>query len=195
MATRSYPPGSVLMRPMLDGLARNWGLILLRGIAAILFGVLTFAWPGLTLLTLVLMYGAFALVDGVFAIAAAVRGGEPAPRWWLAVVGLLGVGIGVLTLVMPGITGFALLMFIAAWSIVAGTLQIAGAWRLRQEIEGEWWLIASGAVSVLFGLLIVAMPGAGALGLALAIGAFAIVYGVLMSGFALRLRRHAAVRI
>jgi uncharacterized membrane protein HdeD (DUF308 family) len=183
------------MRPMLDGLARNWWLILLRGACAIIFGVLTFAWPGLTLLTLVLLYGAFSLFDGVFSIAAAVKGGTAIPRWWLALVGVLGIAVGILTVTWPQITGLVLLFFIAGWAIASGVLQIIGAIKLRKEIEGEWWLIASGILSVVFGCLIATFPGPGALGLALAIGSFAVVYGIFLIGFALRLRKHAEVKI
>ena len=104
---------SLAPRLMLHALCRNWWLLLLRGIVAIVFGVLTFAWPGITLLTLVLFYGAFALVDGVLAIAAAVMGGAPAPRWWLAIVGLLGIAVGILTFAWPGVTALILLLFIA----------------------------------------------------------------------------------
>ena len=126
--------------PMLHALASNWWLLLLRALCAILFGVLTFAWPGVTLLTLVLFYGAYALVDGVIVIAAAVRGGAPAPRWWLAVVGLLGIAAGVVTLLLPGMTALLLLLFIAGWAIASGAMQIIGAIRLRKEIDNEWSL-------------------------------------------------------
>ena len=195
MADQTYPPGTVLMRPTMDALARNWWLILLRGVAAIIFGLLTFAWPGLTLVTLVLLYGAFSFLDGIFSIVAAVKGGTPMPRWWLALVGLLGIGVGVITLFWPQITGFVLLLFIAGWAIASGVLQIIGAIKLRKEMEGEWLLIASGVLSVLFGIVVILFPGAGALSLALVIGAFAVAYGVLLIGFALRLKKHAEVRI
>lgn len=191
----TYPPGTVRMRPMLDALARNWWLILLRGVLAILFGVLAFVWPGITLLTLVFLYGAFAFVDGGLSLAAAVRGGTPTPRWWLALVGVFGIAVGVLTLFWPQITAIVLLLFIAAWAIVTGVLEIVGAIKLRHEIEGEWWLIASGVLSVAFGVLLVLWPGAGALAMVLVIGAFAIMLGTLLIGFALRLRKHAQVRI
>lgn len=191
----TYPPGTVRMRPMLDALARNWGLILLRGVLAILFGVLAILWPGITLITLVLLYGAFAFVDGVFSLIAAVRGGSPVPRWWLVLVGVMGIGVGVITVLWPPVTALVLLMFIAAWAVVTGALQIYGAIKLRNEIEGEWWLVASGLLSVLFGVMLVAWPVAGGLAIAFVIGIFAIVYGVLMIGFGLRLRKHAEVRI
>lgn len=195
MASPAYPPGAVLMRPMLDPLARNWWLILLRGIAAVIFGLLTFAWPGLTLFTLIIFYGVFALTDGVFALIAAVKSGAPAPRWWLALVGVLGIGAGVVTLMWPGVTGIALLYLIAGWAIASGIFQIVGAIRLRKEIEDEWLLGLSGVVSVVFGLLILAFPGAGALGIAFAIGAFAVLHGVFLIALSLRLKKHAAVRI
>jgi uncharacterized membrane protein HdeD (DUF308 family) len=180
---------------MLDDLARNWWLVLLRGACAIIFGVLTVIWPGLSLLTLILFWGIFALFDGGLALGAAIMGGTPAPRWWLALVGVLGIAAGALTLMWPGVTGLVLLFFIAGWAIAAGVFEIVGAIRLRKEIDDEWMLIASGILSVLFGFLILAFPGAGALGLAFAIGAFAIVYGLLLVGFSMRLRKHAEIRI
>ena len=137
---------------MVHALAKNWWLLLLRGIAAIIFGVLAFAWPGLTLLTLILFYGAFALVDGVLAIIAAITGGAPAPRWWLAIVGLLGIAAGLLTFLMPGLSALVLLFFIAGWAIATGVLQIIGAIQLRKEIDNEWLLILGGVISVLFGI-------------------------------------------
>ena len=191
----TYPPGTVRMRPMLDALARNWGLILLRGVLAIIFGVLAFVWPGITLISLVLLYGAFAFADGVLAIAAAIRGGSPAPRWWLALVGFFGIAAGVLTVVWPQITALILLLFIAGWAIATGVMQIIGAFKLREELTDEWLLIASGVLSVAFGVLLALWPKAGALAMVLVIGSFAIMYGILLVMFALRLRKHAEVRI
>jgi uncharacterized membrane protein HdeD (DUF308 family) len=176
---------------MLHTLARNWWLILLRGIAAIVFGVLTFIWPGITLLTLIAFYAAFAFIDGVLALWAAIAGGQPGPRWWLAIVGLLGIAVGLLTLFMPGVTALVLLFFIAAWSIIIGIMQIIGAIRLRKEIDNEWWLVASGALSVLFGLVLIVFPGAGALGLLYVIGAYAVIYGAMLVALALRLKKHS----
>jgi uncharacterized membrane protein HdeD (DUF308 family) len=173
-------------------LAQNWWLLLLRGIAAIVFGLLAFVWPGLTLVTLVLFYGAFALIDGVLAVIAAVKGGTPAPRWWLALVGVAGIAAGVLTFLWPGVTALVLLFFIAGWAIAVGVFEIVGAIRLRKEIDNEWLLIAGGALSVLFGVLVLLLPGAGALALVWIIGSYAIVYGVILVSLALRLRKHGA---
>jgi uncharacterized membrane protein HdeD (DUF308 family) len=184
-------PSSPLERPILQALGRHWWLILLRGICAILFGVLAFIWPGLTLLTLVLLYGVFALIDGVLALAAAVMGGAPAPRWWLAIAGLLGIAAGLLTLFWPGLTAIVLLLFIAAWAITTGVMQIIGAIRMRKEIDNEWFLVAAGILSVLFGIVLALQPGVGALASIFVIGAYAILYGIALVLFALRLRRHA----
>jgi uncharacterized membrane protein HdeD (DUF308 family) len=177
--------------PMLQTLAKNWWMVLLRGIAAIVFGVLAFAWPGLTLLTLVIIYGAYALVDGVIALIAAFSGGaKPAPTWWLIVAGIAGIAAGIATFVWPGITALVLIVFIGVWSIVHGIFEIVGAIKLRKEIDNEWWLILAGVLSVIFGVLVLAMPGAGALALVWVIGAYAIVFGILLVGLSLRLRKH-----
>ncbi|MGE0118277.1 MAG: HdeD family acid-resistance protein [Dongiaceae bacterium] len=176
---------------LLHALADNWWLFLVRGVAAILFGILALAWPGVTLVTLVLLYGAFALVDGVSALVAAVMGRtSKAPRWWLAIVGLLGIAAGILTFVWPDITALILLLFIAGWSVAIGVFQIVGAIRLRKQIDNEWWLILSGALSVLFGVALFLMPGAGALALIWLIAIYAILFGVVTLAFAFRLRRH-----
>jgi uncharacterized membrane protein HdeD (DUF308 family) len=172
-------------------LAKNWWLILLRGICAVIFGVLTFAWPGVTLAVLVLFYGAFAFVDGLLALIAAVMGGQPAPRWWLAIVGVLGIAVGIVTLMMPGMTALVLLYFIAFWAIMIGAMQVTGAIRLRKEIDNEWMLIASGILSVVFGIILLVAPGAGALGLLFVIGVYAVIHGIMLITLAMRLRRHA----
>ncbi len=183
-------PGIGLGSAMVHALAKNWWLLLLRGIAAIVFGLLAFAWPGLTLLTLILFYGAFALVDGVLAIIAAITGGAPAPRWWLAIVGLLGIAAGLLTFLMPGLTAVVLLLFIAGWAIATGVFQIIGAIKLRKEIDNEWLLILCGVISVLFGVSMMLAPGAGALALVWVIGAYSVVIGALFVALAFRLRKH-----
>ncbi|MHB8267223.1 HdeD family acid-resistance protein [Bradyrhizobium sp.] len=174
---------------MVHALAKNWWMLLLRGIAAIVFGLLALAWPGMTLLTLVLFYGAYALVDGVLAVVAAITGGAPMPRWWLAIVGLLGIAAGLLTFLMPGLTAILLLYFIAGWAIATGVLQIIGAIRLRKEIDHEWLLILGGIVSVLFGAAMMAAPGAGALALITVIGIYAVITGVLLVALSFRLKK------
>ena len=184
-------PGLGLGVAMVHALAKNWWLLLLRGIAAIIFGVLAFAWPGITLLTLILFYGAFALVDGVLAVIAAITGGAPAPRWWLAIIGLLGIAAVLLTFLMPGLTALVLLFFIAGWAIATGVFQIIGAIQLRKEIDNEWFLILGGVISVLFGIGVMLAPGAGALALVWVIGTYAVIIGALFVALAFRLKKHA----
>jgi uncharacterized membrane protein HdeD (DUF308 family) len=179
------------MNTMLQGLARNWWVLLLRGLVAVGFGLLAIVWPGLTVLWMVLIFGMYVLADGVLAIVVAIKGGSAAPRTWLVITGVAGIVAGVLTFAWPGVTAFVLLFFIAGWAIVTGVMQIVAAIRLRKEIEGEWLLVAGGAVSVIFGLVLFARPGEGAVALAFVIGAFAVVYGILLVVFALRLRGHA----
>lgn len=173
---------------MLTMLARNWWMLAVRGAAAILFGIGAFVWPGLTLSVLVLLFGAYALVDGVFALVAGVidRGGQ---RWWVLLLeGLAGIVVGVLTFLWPGVTALVLLWLIAAWALITGAFEIAAAVRLRKEIEHEWSLGLAGLASLIFGALLFAMPGAGALALVWMIGAYALVFGALLLVLAFRLR-------
>ncbi|HJZ49970.1 MAG TPA: HdeD family acid-resistance protein [Roseiflexaceae bacterium] len=174
---------------MIAELARNWWVLAIRGVAAILFGIAAFVWPGITLAVLVLLFGAYALVDGIFAVVAGVSVRKEQERWWMMVLeGLAGIVIGVLTFLYPNITALVLLYFIAAWSIVTGAFEIAAAIRLRREIEGEWLLALAGIASLIFGILLVVLPGPGALALIWLIGSYAIVFGVLMLVLAFRLR-------
>jgi uncharacterized membrane protein HdeD (DUF308 family) len=178
--------------PLLHALAENWWVLLLRGIAAIAFGVLAFIWPNLTLLTLIFLWGFYALVDGIIALWAAIasrRGGTPL-RWWLAIVGIIGIAAGLVAFVYPGITAQVLLTFIAIWAIAVGLLQIWGAIQLRKEIESEWLLGLSGLISIAFGVLLLVRPGAGALALVWMIGWFAILIGCNYIALAFRLKQH-----
>jgi uncharacterized membrane protein HdeD (DUF308 family) len=173
-------------------LARNWWALALRGLFAILFGVAAFAWPSLTLAALVILFGAYALVDGVFALIAAVRAAEAHERWWLFVLeGLAGIIVGIITFVWPGITALVLLYLIAWWALVTGVLEIAAAVRLRRVIRREWTLVLGGLASVVFGLLLLYRPGAGALAVIWLIGIYALVFGVLFLMLGFRLRGHA----
>lgn len=175
---------------MFVALAHNWWTLLLRGILAVIFGILTFVYPGITLLVLTMLFGAYALVDGIFAVVAAVSAPEGQKRWWVTLLeGIVGIIVGVLTFFMPGLTALGLLHLIAIWAIITGIFEIVAAIRLRKQITGEWLLILSGAVSVLFGLLIVLMPGAGALAVVWWIGAYTIVFGILFIVLSFRLRK------
>lgn len=181
-------------RGVLRTLGRNWWALALRGVAAILLGILAFAWPGITLFVLVLFFGAYMLVDGIFAIVAAVRAAGREDRWWLLLIeGILGVLAGLVAFFWPGLTALALLYFIVAWAIVTGLMEIVAAIRLRQEIEGEWALGLSGLLSVIFGILLVVLPApAGVLSLVWLIGAYAVAMGVLLLILAFRVRSEAS---
>jgi len=180
---------------MLTVLARNWWVLALRGLAAVLFGLMAFLWPGITLTALVLLFGAFALLDGTLAIVSAVTGSEAGARWWaLLVEGIVGILAAVATAFWPDITALALVYLIAAWAMITGVMEVVAAIRLRQEIEGEWLLALSGIASVVFGLYAAIFPGAGALALVWVIGAYALVWGVVLIALAFRLRRHGATR-
>ena len=190
-STHTHSAAARAGAPLLHGLARNWWAVLLRGVAAIAFGVLAFIWPGATILALTLLWGAFALVDGVLSLwAAFTGGGAKSPRWWLGVVGVAGIAAGLATFFWPGVAAFALLMVIAAWSIVVGVMEIVGAVRLRKEIEGEWLLALGGLLYIVFGVLIVAQPAVGAVGAVWALGAVAIAIGVTLVALGLKLRKH-----
>jgi uncharacterized membrane protein HdeD (DUF308 family) len=163
---------------MLAFLAKRWWVLLLRGIAAVIFGFLAIAWPGIALYSLVLLFGFYALVDGVSALMLGFRGSKDGGMWWqMILIGLAGIAAGIISFVQPGITAVALVFVIAFWSIVRGVFEIAAAIRLRKIIEHEWLLGLSGALAIAFGVLLFLRPGAGALALVLLIGAFMIALG------------------
>ncbi len=183
------PLGDMAIGTMVGHLARNWGWIVFRGVAAILFGVLAFAWPSLTLGVLVILWGAYAFADGLLALTAAFKirdGGRP--MWSLILIGLLGIAAGVLTFVWPRMTALALLSFIAAWALITGIFQIAAAIRFRAVISNEWLMVLSGLLSVAFGVLFIARPGAGALAVVWIIGWYATLFGVLLVMLGFRLK-------
>jgi uncharacterized membrane protein HdeD (DUF308 family) len=172
-------------------LARKWWIVLLRGVAGVIFGLATFFAPGISLAMLVLVFGAYAFADGILAIISAIpRRGED--RWWLLLLdGLMGTAVGVATFLWFQITALALLYLIAAWALVTGGFEIAAAIRLRKVITGEWLLVLSGIASVALGVLLILFPGPGALALVLWIGAYALVSGALLIALGFRLRSWA----
>jgi uncharacterized membrane protein HdeD (DUF308 family) len=171
----------------------SWWALVLRGIAAILFGILAFVWPGITITALVFLWGAYVLIDGAFAIAAGVRAHGENKRWWVLLLeGILSVVAGVLAFVIPGITALVLLLLIAAWAIVTGVFEIAAAIQLRKYITGEWILALAGVASILFGVALFLNPLVGALAVVWLIGAYAVVFGVLL--IALGIRLHSLTR-
>jgi len=178
---------------MLNLMTQNWWAIALRGFAAVLFGIAAFIWPGITLWVLVALFGAFALVDGIFAVVEAFRRDVRRERWWgLLAEGIAGIAIGIVTFTWPGLTAMGLLYLIAFWAIVTGVFEVITAIRLRHEISGEWMMALIGILSVALGFLLVAFPLAGALSVVLMIGAFVFATGALMIalGFKLRSLRH-----
>ena len=170
-------------------LANRWWSLALRGAAAILFGILTFITPAWSLFALLILFGVYALVDGVFNLVLALSGPRNRQRWGALVFeGIVSIVAGVLTLIWPGITGLVLVLLIAFWAIVTGVAELAAALRLRKQIRGEWLMGLSGVLSIVFGLLMLMAPRAGALAVILWIGAYAIVFGALLLGLAFRLR-------
>jgi uncharacterized membrane protein HdeD (DUF308 family) len=182
---------------MLQTLARNWWAIVLRGVFAVLFGLGTFLWPGVTLAVLVLLYGAYLFVDGIMAVLwALARRPEGSFSWEVFLVGLASLAAGVVTLLWPGVTAIALLYVIAIWAIIRGVFEILAAFHLRRELNNEWLLALAGAVSILFGVALIVAPGTGALAVLWLIGTFAIVVGILMIilGFRLKGMKNAVGR-
>ena len=170
-------------------LSRNWWVLLLRGIVAIIFGVLTWMQPGISLAALVLLFGAYSMADGILGAWTAVAGRKEHEHWWVLLLeGLVGIGVGVLTLFAPGVTALALLFYIAIWAVTTGVLEIVAAIRLRKEIEGEWLLVLGGLASVAFGVLLMARPGAGALAVLWIIAAYAVVFGAILVVLAFKAR-------
>jgi len=171
------------------GLSQNWGWIFLRGVLAIIFGILALRHPLVAGLTLTFLWGWYVLIEGAVALVAAFQIRQAGkPMWPMVLMAVLGITVGVMTFVNPGMTAVALLMLIAGWSVAIGGLKIVTAVRLRKEIEGEWLLGLAGLLSVIFGIAMFAHPGAGALAVVWLISTYAIVFGVLLVIFSLKAR-------
>jgi len=174
------------MEPLL---ASNWWALAIRGVVAILFGVLTFFWPAITLAVLALLFGAYAMVDGIFNIVSAIRGGRGHERWWVLLLeGVVSLAAAAVTFLWPGITVLAFVYVLGAWAVITGVLEFAAAIRLRKHITGEWLLALAGIASVVFGFLLMFWPFTGAIVVAWWIGAYSIVFGALMLALSFRLR-------
>jgi uncharacterized membrane protein HdeD (DUF308 family) len=172
-----------------DILSRYWWMTLLRGLFWILFGIVILASPGISLLTLTLALGIVMFVDGIINVVNAFSGRREHDDWWvLLLVGLAGVGVGVLTFYNPAATALAVVFYVAIWAVATGLLEIVAAVRLRKQIQGEVWLALAGIASVVFGVLLVARPGAGALTLLWLIAVYAIAFGVLLLLLAFKVR-------
>lgn len=170
-------------------LATNWWSLVVRGVLAIVVGLVAFLFPGITLGALVILFGVYALLDGIFGIAGALRASHAHDRWgWLLFEGISGIVAAAVTIFWPGITALALVYLIGAWALVTGILEIASAIQLRHYVPGEWILILSGLASIVFGVFVLAVPLAGAVAIALCVGVYAVFFGVLMVTLGIRLR-------
>ncbi|MFP3913974.1 MAG: HdeD family acid-resistance protein [Actinomycetota bacterium] len=184
-------PAPVLRVSLMRGITLTWWMFLVRGLVAVGFGLVALVWPEITLIVLVVLFAAFALVDGIVSVVSGLTGRESV-RWWMVVWGLVGVAVGIGILLAADIGALALVYVIAAWATATGALQIAAAISWRKEIDNEWILILGGILSVIVGIAMAVVPGAGALALVWLIGAYAVVFGVLqlMVGYRLRDLRH-----
>ncbi|HQZ81688.1 MAG TPA: HdeD family acid-resistance protein [Pyrinomonadaceae bacterium] len=172
-------------------LARNWWVFLVRGIFALIFGLIAILMPSVAFFSLVLVFGIFALLDGIFTIAAAFFSDVRSEKWWwLVLEGIVGIVVGLFSIFEPAAMGNAWLFLIAIWAIATGVLRAVTAIRLRKLIDGEFWLILSGVFSLIFGILILASPASGAFAIGLIIGAYALIFGIALIGIAIRLKNH-----
>jgi uncharacterized membrane protein HdeD (DUF308 family) len=174
---------------MTERMSQGWWIVALQGVAAIVFGVLALVWPGITLLVLIYLFAAYALVDGVLALVSGFRrGASSGTDWWRVAAGVVGIAAGIIAFAMPGITAVALLLVIAVWAIVSGVIELVVAFQLRDVIRREWLLVLDGVLAILFGVVLIVSPSAGALAVVWLIGAFAIASGVILLVTAFRLR-------
>ena len=181
---------------LIETLKRHWWVPVLRGIAAVLFGIMAFVYPGLTVAVLVLLFGAWILVDGVFRVIGAIGHRASDKEWGFdLIIGIMGIIIGFLTFHAPRITALALIIYIAAWALMIGATEIALAIKLRREIKGEWFLILMGLLSIVFAVMLLWNPLPGALALVWLIGSYAIVFGMLAIILGFRLRSLPALPV
>lgn len=173
---------------MVRMLLQNWWAVALRGVVAVLFGIMALALPALTVTTLVILFGAFALVDGVFALFALIFGKRRSQLVVQLVEALISILAGLVALAMPGLTALAFLFVIAAWAVLSGIFQVVMAVRLRKEIDNEWLLALGGVLSVILGIVFFARPGVGVLSLAWLLGVYAVVFGIVLVALGFRLR-------
>ena len=174
---------------MIETLKRHWWVPVIRGIAAIVFGIIAFVYPGITVATLVLFFGAWVLIDGIFRVVGAIGHRASDPDWgWHIVIGIVGIIVGLLTFHAPQITALALIIYVAAWALMIRATEIAFAIKLRREIKGEWFLILMGLASIIFAILLLWNPIAGAAAVIWLIAWYAVVLGILAIFFGFRLK-------
>lgn len=176
---------------MFQTMTQNWWMLLIRGIVAVLFGVAVFFAPAIALTVLVLLWGAYALVDGIFAVSAGIRGRQHNRHWWVTLLeGVAGIAAGIVTFLWPEITALVLLYIIAAWAIITGALEIYAAIQLRRELAGEIWMALGGILSIIFGVVLIAWPGIGILSVLWLVAFYAVMFGAVMIIFSFRMRNH-----
>lgn len=174
---------------ILDNLTRNWWILLVRGLAAIAFAGVTWIWPGLTITVFVLLFGVFAGADGLLAVWGAVTGPKgDRDRWVLLLWGLIGLATGALAILAPGLVAASFVLLMAGWAILTGVLEIVAAIKLREQIRGEWILVATGLASIAFGALLALQPGAGAVALSWLVAGYAFLFGVLLVVLAFKVK-------
>jgi uncharacterized membrane protein HdeD (DUF308 family) len=164
-------------------------VLIVRGIVSVVIGLVAFLWPGITIAALVVIFGAYAIIDGITNLVLGFSRTGARGRWAHVLQGVVGIVVGVLTFVWPTITALVLILFIGAWAIVTGIFEIAAAISLRRVITGEWMLVLSGIVSILFGILVFAFPLAGAVGISWILGVYAMTAGIILISLGVRLRR------
>lgn len=169
----------------------SWWALAIRGVAGILLGIAAFAWTGITLLVLIALFAAYLLVDGVFAIIAGIRGGS----WLLTLEGALGIVVGIIALLRPGLAAVALVYLVAVWAILSGFVELGAAYLLRRIVPNEFFLVVGGIVSILFGILLAINPSAGVVTIVWLFGAYMLIFGVLALALALRLRSTGPARV
>lgn len=174
---------------MLSTLTNNWWMLTIRGVLAILFGVAAFVWPGLTAAVLVMLFGAYALVDGTVAVIAAIAGKVDSNRWLFALSGVVGIGVGVITFAAPGITLASLYLLIAAWAIIRGVIDLIGAFQVTGEGVSRAWMVAGAVVAMIYGVVMFTAPSIGFLTTLFLIGSFSIAYGITEIGLGSRVRK------
>jgi uncharacterized membrane protein HdeD (DUF308 family) len=174
---------------MIPAIAGNWWALIIRGLIALALGIVTIAWPGVTVGALVLLFGVYSFIDGVLGFVGAVKASKNHERWgYLVAEGILGVLAALVTFAWPAITAIALVYVVAAWAIITGALELAAAFRLRKYITGELLLALAGVISILFGIMLIASPIAGALVIATWIGVYELIFGVMLLFLGVRLR-------
>lgn len=190
-----YESGAAGVALVRAEMAGEWWMVAVRGLIAIAFGLLALGWPGGALGVLALLFGAYAMTDGMFAMGSAIRVGRLARRWWpMALEGLAGIVIGVIAIVWPTMASLTLVSFIGAWALITGVMEVAAAVRLRREIENEWLLGLAGVLSVGFGVFAVASPATAVVALVWVVGAYAVLFGVTLVALGLKLRSWSPVK-